>query len=372
MDSKAMTNEDIRAVSACFSTVGTYDSFSPISDGHINRTYTLNYQTPAGRKRYVLQAVNTTVFTKPVELIENISRVTDFLRKKIRAEGGDPARETLRLVEAKDGKLYVENEGGFWRLYDFIEGAVAYQTVERPVLFENAARAFGKFQRLLSDYPAATLHETIPHFHDTPKRFRDFHAALEADVAGRRKTAEKEIAFYLAQEPISGTITNEIARGNIPLRVTHNDTKLNNIMMDEKTDQAVCVIDLDTVMPGSALYDFGDSIRFGASSGAEDEQDVDKIFMRLDLFQSYTAGYLEEAKTALTEAEIARLPMSAILMTLECGVRFLTDYLNGDTYFQTGYPTHNLVRCRTQAKLVADMLQKQDQMAQIVSDICKQ
>ena len=154
--------------------------------------------------------------------------------------------------------------------------------------------------------------------------------------------------------------------------MTHNDTKLNNIMMDEKTDQAVCVIDLDTVMPGSALYDFGDSIRFGASSGAEDEQDVDKIFMRLDLFQSYTAGYLEEAKTALTEAEIARLPMSAILMTLECGVRFLTDYLNGDTYFQTGYPTHNLVRCRTQAKLVADMLQKQDQMAQIVSDICKQ
>ena len=367
-----MTNEDIRAVSACFSTVGTYDSFSPIFDGHINRTYTLNYQTPAGRKRYVLQAVNTTVFTKPVELIENISRVTDFLREKIRAEGGDPARETLRLVEAKDGKLYVENEGGFWRLYDFIEGAVAYQTVERPVLFENAARAFGKFQRLLSDYPAATLHETIPHFHDTPKRFRDFHAALEADVAGRRNTAEKEIAFYLAQEPISGTITDEIARGNIPLRVTHNDTKLNNIMMDEKTDQAVCVIDLDTVMPGSALYDFGDSIRFGASSGAEDEQDVDKIFMRLDLFQSYTAGYLEEAKTALTEAEIALLPMSAILMTLECGVRFLTDYLNGDTYFQTGYPTHNLVRCRTQAKLVADMLQKQDQMAQIVSDICNQ
>ena len=371
MDSRAMTNEDIRAVADAFCTEGQYDTFSPISDGHINRTYALTFHTPHGRKRYVLQAVNTAVFTEPVLLIENIRNVTDFLREKIRAQGGDPARETLQLVAAKDGKWYMENKGGFWRMYHYIEGAVAYQTVERPALFQNAARAFGKFQRLLSDYPAATLHETIPHFHDTPKRFRDFQQALEKNAAKRCDTAEKEIAFYLSHQSIAGTITDEIAKGNIPLRVTHNDTKLNNIMMDEKTDQAVCVIDLDTVMPGSALYDFGDSIRFGASSGAEDEQDVDQIYMRMDLFESYTKGYLEEAKTALTPAEIDGLPMSAVIMTLECGLRFLTDYLNGDTYFQTDYPTHNLVRCRTQAKLVEDMLQKQDQMHRIVRQAAK-
>lgn len=368
MNRKAMSEQDVRDVIGNFQIEGTFMSFRPINDGHINCTYAVSFtQTGGDVKRYVLQAVNTSIFRNPVELIENIRSVTEFLRKKIAAQGGDPERETLQLVPAADGKYYFENEAGFWRVYRYIEGAIAYQSAEKPVLFRNSAVAFGRFQKLLADYPAQTLHETIPQFHDTPKRYRNFHAALATDKAGRKKDVEKEIAFYLEHEKIADTITSKIAAGEIPLRVTHNDTKLNNIMMDAVTDEAVCVIDLDTVMPGSALYDFGDSIRFGASSGKEDEKDIDSIFMREDLFEAYTEGYLSQARDSLTEREISLLPMGAVLMTLECGLRFLTDYLDGDTYFAVHYPGQNLDRTRTQAKLAWDMEQKYARMEQIVA-----
>jgi len=239
--------------------------------------------------------------------------------------------------------------------------------VERPILFYNAARAFGKFQRLLADYPAATLHETIPQFHDTGKRFRDFCASVQNNKAGRKALVADEISFVQARETDCTIVTELITAGKMPLRVTHNDTKLNNIMIDNQTDEGVCIIDLDTIMPGSPLYDFGDSIRFGASSAAEDDKDLNKVFMKLDLFESYTKGFLSEVGSALTESELSHLAFSAKLMTLECGMRFLADFLDGDFYFATHYDGQNLDRARTQFKLVADMESKMNQMQAVVA-----
>ena len=344
----------------------------PFGCGHINATFAVYFKSETRPpRRYILQRINTNIFCDPDGLMENIVNVTAFLRKKIIAAGGDPDRETLTVIFTRDGKPYYRDaEGRCWRAYGFIENATSYQSVERPVLFYNAARAFGKFQRLLADYPAATLHETIPQFHDTGKRFRDFCAAVQNDKAGRRALVADEISFVLARETDCTIVTGLIAAGKMPLRVTHNDTKLNNIMMDNQTDEGICIIDLDTIMPGSPLYDFGDSIRFGASSAAEDEKDLDKVFMKLDLFESYTKGFLSEVGSALTETELEYLAFSAKLMTLECGMRFLADYLDGDCYFATHYEGQNLDRARTQFKLVADMEAKMDQMQAIVRKYC--
>ncbi|MDD6176159.1 MAG: aminoglycoside phosphotransferase family protein, partial [Firmicutes bacterium] len=287
----------------------------PFGCGHINATFAVYFKSETRPpRRYILQRINTNIFCDPDGLMENIVNVTAFLRKKIIAAGGDPDRETLTVIFTRDGKPYYRDaEGRCWRAYGFIENATSYQSVERPVLFYNAARAFGKFQRLLADYPAATLHETIPQFHDTGKRFRDFCAAVQNDKAGRKSLVADEISFVLAREKDCTIVTGLIAAGKMPLRVTHNDTKLNNIMMDNQTDEGICIIDLDTIMPGSPLYDFGDSIRFGASSAAEDEKDLDKVFMKLDLFESYTKGFLSEVGSALTETELEYLAFSAKL-----------------------------------------------------------
>lgn len=318
--------------------------------------------------RYILQAVNTTIFTDPQGLMENIQGVTSHLRKKILEQGGNPERETLTLIPTLDGKLlYEDSQGGFWRSYAFIENATCHQSVDRPVLFTNAARAFGRFQKLLADYPADTLHETIANFHNTADRYALFEKAVAGDIAGRAASVEKEIRFFLDRKADGAVVTDAIAEGRLPLRVTHNDTKLNNIMMDNDTDEGICVIDLDTVMPGSVLYDFGDSIRFGASTADEDEQDLSLVSMDLGLFEAYTAGFLSEAGASLTREEIELLPFSAKLLTLECGMRFLTDYLNGDTYFRIHREHHNLDRCRTQITLVADMECKMEEMQRIVS-----
>lgn len=238
--------------------------------------------------------------------------------------------------------------------------------MDRPVLFTNAAKAFGHFQKLLADYPADTLHETIAGFHNTVDRYALFEKAVAEDKAGRAALVEKEIQFFLDRKADGTVVVDAIAKGQLPLRVTHNDTKLNNIMMDNETDEGICVIDLDTVMPGSVLYDFGDSIRFGASTADEDEQDLSLVSMDLELFEAYTAGFLSEAGSSLTAEEIRLLPFSAKLLTLECGMRFLTDYLNGDTYFRIHREHHNLDRCRTQMKLVADMEHKMEDMHKIV------
>ena len=335
--------------------------------GHINDTYRLTYETPQGTKRYILQRMSKSIFKKPVELMENVSGVTAWLRKKIIENGGDPERETLTLVKSNDGLPYfVDSTGEYWRVYLFIEGATCYDAVKDDNDFYQSAVAFGHFQRLLADYPAETLHETIKDFHNTPDRLEKFKKAVAEDICGRAASVQKEIDFILEREELTHALYDLQLDGRLPLRVTHNDTKLNNIMIDDETGKAICVIDLDTVMPGLTANDFGDSIRFGASTALEDEQDLSKVSCDLDLFDVYARGFIEGCGGALTDLEIDMLPMGAILMTFENGIRFLTDHLEGDHYFHIHREGHNLDRCRTQLTLVKDMQEKLPQMNAII------
>ena len=361
-----MSEELLNEVVEAFSFEGVLKKKKPYGSGHINDTYRLAVRTPGGQdKRFILQRMNKSIFTKPVELMENVSGVTSWLRKKIQENGGDVERETLNIVNDKDNNpYYVDSEGEYWRVYLFIEDATSFDMVKDDNDFYQSAVAFGHFQRLLADYPAETLHETIVNFHNTVDRFRKFKEAVAADSEGRAKDVQDEIRFVLDREELAHTLCDLQEKGEIPLRVTHNDTKLNNIMIDNETGKAICVIDLDTVMPGLSVNDFGDSIRFGASTGAEDEQDLSKI--SCDLHEVYTKGFIEGCAGALTDIELDMLPMGAILMTFECGMRFLTDYLEGDHYFKIHREGHNLDRCRTQFKLVADMEEKLPQMKAIV------
>ena len=340
----------------------------PYGNGHINDTCLVVCETPEGKKkRYILQKMNHSIFKAPEQLMENVVNVTEYLRKVILAQGGDPDRETLNVVKAKnDSSYYVDQKGDYWRMFLFVEGTVCLEMVESAKDFYDSGVAFGNFQKMLADYPAKTLHETIPNFHNTPSRFRDFQKAVQEDKMGRAASAQEEIAFALARENDTKVLTDLLKAGELPLRVTHNDTKLNNILFDENTKKAICIIDLDTVMPGLSHYDFGDSIRFGASTGAEDEKDLSKIEMDLALFEAFTKGYLEGCGGSLTEKEIEMLPMGAKLMTYECGIRFLADYLEGDVYFKIHREGHNLDRARTQFKLVKDMEDKWTEMAAIV------
>lgn len=340
----------------------------PYGNGHINDTFLLTFDLGEGEmKRVILQRMNKSIFTKPVELMENVMNVTAYLRNKIIENGGDPERETLNVIPTVDGApCFVDSEGEYWRAYKFIEGATSYDQVETPEDFYQSAVSFGHFQRMLADYPADTLHETIEGFHDTKARFEVFKKAVADDVCGRAASAQKEIQFVLDHEDVANVFGDMLAKGELPLRVTHNDTKLNNIMIDDQTRKGICVIDLDTVMPGLAMNDFGDSIRFGASTGAEDERDLDKIWCDMELFDIYAKGFIEGCDGKLTAKEIEMLPMGAKVMTYECGMRFLTDYLQGDTYFKIHREGHNLDRCRTQFKLVADMEAKWDTMNEII------
>lgn len=336
--------------------------------GHINDTFLVHLQKKDGTEgRVILQRMNTSIFKEPERLMENILNVTSFLRDKIIQNGGDPDRETLNVVPTKGGKAYfVDSEGKYWRCYIFIEDATGYDKVEDPEDFYQSAVSFGRFQQLLDDYPAETLHETIKGFHDTKARFEVFKKAVADDVCGRVASVKDEIDFYLSREDVANVFGDLLAKGELPLRVTHNDTKLNNIMIDNQTHKGICVIDLDTVMPGLAMNDFGDSIRFGASTAAEDEADLDKVWCDMELFELYAKGFIEGCGGKLTDKEIELLPMGAKVMTYECGMRFLTDYLQGDVYFKTHREGHNLDRTRTQMKLVQDMEIKWDIMNAIV------
>jgi len=336
--------------------------------GHINDTFLLTYQrTEEEPAKMILQHMNKNVFPKPVEVMENVMGVTNFLRKKIEAAGGDPMRETLNAIPVTDGlPYYVDADGEYWRAYAYISGTTSYDVVENEEIFYESARAFGRFQNLLSDYPAETLHETIEKFHDTRNRFANFKKAVEADAIGRAAEVQEEIAFVLEREDVANFFSELLEQNALPLRVTHNDTKLNNVMLDSITQKGICVVDLDTVMPGLAMHDFGDAIRFGASTGDEDEKDLSKIWCDMNLFEVFTKGFLEGCGDTLTEKEIELLPMGAKVMTYECGMRFLTDYLQGDTYFRIHRPEHNLDRARTQFKLMADMEAKWDIMESIV------
>ncbi|MCM1136406.1 MAG: aminoglycoside phosphotransferase family protein [Clostridium sp.] len=365
---KNLTDDIIKDAISQFATEGVLKKMCPYGNGHINDTFLLTYETPNGRqKQYILQRINHTIFKAPRQLMENLVNVTEYLRKIIIANGGDPDREMRNVVKTKSGENYYEDaDDNFWRVLLFIENTLCLEQVESKKDFYDSAVAFGNFQRLLADFPAETLHETIPNFHNTPSRFQDFTAAVQRDKLGRAKLAEKEIAFALEREKDSSLLTDLLAAGKLPLRVTHNDTKLNNILFDADTKKALCVIDLDTVMPGLSLYDFGDSIRFGASTGAEDEQDLSKVELDLELFEAFTMGFLEGCGGSLTDLEIEMLPTGAKLMTYECGLRFLADFLDGDVYFKIHREGHNLDRARTQFKLVADMEKKWEDMAAIV------
>ena len=350
-----------------FDLKGTLVEIKEFGNGHINTTFLVKLDVDGEIKSYVLQLINTDIFKNPDELMHNIMGVTSFLRKKIEENGGDPTRETLNVIKTRDGKGYCkDDEGKCYRMYDFIKNTVSYDSVTCPEDFYASAEAFGNFQYMLADYPAETLYETIPNFHNTGKRYKDFCAALEADVCGRAASVAEEIAFVKDRAEQMTWLTDRLAKNELPLRVTHNDTKLNNIMMDKDTGKAVCVVDLDTVMPGLSLYDFGDAIRFGASTGAEDETDLSKIWMDLGLYEQYVIGYLKGCKGSLTELEVEMFPEGAKMMTLECGMRFLADYLSGDTYFKIHREHHNLDRARTQFKLVKDMEDKWDEMKAIV------
>ncbi len=357
---------NIPEVCAQFDVKGKFIDAIPYGEGHINNTFLVN----TTGNRYILQRVNSDVFKNPGEVMNNIAAVTEFLHKKIIASCGDPYRETLTLIPTKSGHHFLVTENGdLFRMYLFIGNAISYQKVETPALFYRIAKAFGKFQKMLDGFPAEQLHETIPNFHNTVSRYEAFKKAVSEDKEKRGTSVAKEIEFALARENDAGIIMDAINDGSVPLRVTHNDTKLNNILVDESTGEGICVIDLDTVMPGSMLFDFGDSIRFGASTAAEDEKDLDKVWMDLELFEQYAKGYIEELHTSMTEKELELLPISAKLMTLECGIRFLGDYLDGDHYFRIHYPEQNLDRARTQFKLVADMESKMETMQNIVKEL---
>ena len=336
-------------------------------EGHINNTNLVTVSSDTGTKKYILQRINTDIFTNPKELMENICNVTSYLKTVIEKHGGDTERETMTVVYTRNGQPYfTDSEQGVWRVFTYVEHTICLQQCRDANDFYTSAKAFGQFQKNLADYDASTLHETIPDFHNTPDRFRKFKEALSADVMHRAAEVADEIAFIEAHEADCSYMTDLLDAGKLPLRVTHNDTKLNNILLDDQTGEALCIIDLDTVMPGLAANDYGDSIRFGANHSAEDEQDLNKVNFSLELFEAYTKGFLEIAGDALTPLEIETLPWGAKLMTLECGIRFLTDYLEGDHYFAIHRPGQNLDRARTQFKLVRDMEACWTEMNEIV------
>ena len=351
---------------------GEIRSIVPFGSGHINDTYRVEIAEEGQTHFYVLQRMNTNVFPDPEMLTNNATKATHFIRKKLRARGEDPEHGTIRFYPAEDGKYFIyDDEGLCWRFENLIDHTVCYDLATSPEMFEATGVAFGQFMADLADFPADQLGEVIPNFHHTGIRFETFCKAVEEDLSGRKDTCLKEIEFALARKDLAWSLVNQLAAGEIPVRVTHNDTKINNILMDEKTNLPVCIIDLDTIMPGAAAYDFGDSIRFGASNAEEDEKDLSKVFMRLDLFEAYARGYLGIVGKKLSEAEAKSLALGAMVITYETGIRFLGDYLNGDTYFKIAYPDHNLVRARTQLKLVEDMEAKQDKMYEIVEKYWK-
>ncbi len=331
--------------------------------GHINHTLKITTDTGA---EYVLQKINKYVFRDPIRLMNNVSAVTDFIRKKV----ADP-RLVLHFIPTHTGLYYYrDRKGEFWRMYDFV-GGFCLDTPESDEDFYQSAVAFGRFQDLLSDFPAHTLYETIPEFHNTIDRYRQFKESVERDAVGRAKSARNEIHYLLKREQKVSTLQQMLEAKELPLRVTHNDTKLNNVLLDRQTRKSLCVLDLDTVMPGLSLYDYGDSIRFGAATAAEDEPDFDKMHLDLHLFKVYTKGFLEAAPS-LTDKEVELLPMGALTMTTELATRFLKDYLDGDLYFKTAYPEHNLIRARAQIALAIDMEQKWEDMNRIVAEVAAQ
>ena len=369
------TQKEITDILFNFSIAGKFISYAPLDDGHINDTFKVTYSVGGKELHHLLQRINTDVFKQPDLLMANVGYVTSFLRDKIIASGGNPERETLYCKPCKDGKkYYIDPKGKVWRLYNFVEDSFSYNSIESPEVFYRAGQAFGQFQRQLSDFPIDSLAETIPDFHNTAKRYHNLVVSIEKNASGRAVCAAPEIEFARQRRNETYILTGKAEIGDLPIRVTHNDTKLNNVLFDKKTNTPICVVDLDTVMPGLSVYDFGDAIRYGANTAAEDEKDISKVSLDINLYEQYVRGFLSTAGESLTAEEVACMPLSAKIMTLECGMRFLTDYIDGDVYFKTAYKEHNLVRCRTQFALVSDIEKKFDEMLEITaraySEIC--
>ena len=363
-------NEQIQKVIRSFVLPQGEIEAAPFGNGHINDTLCVTVHADKGDQQFVLQHVNQYVFKKPVEVIENIEKVTAYLSSVIRAEGGDPVRGTLTLVSAKDGRNYViDGDGELWRMYLMVGGTKSVDLPDTPELLRLCGSAFGRFQQQLGSFDASMLHETIVDFHYTPARYQQLMDAIERNEVGRLDSVQAEVAFCRQYEREVHTLTDALKNGEIPLRVTHNDTKINNVLLDETTGEGVCVVDLDTVMPGLAAYDFGDAIRAGAGTAAEDEPDASKMTLNAGMFRAFAEGFLSECGAALNAREKELLPMGAKLMTLECGMRFLADHLNGDKYFKVHRENHNLDRARTQFALVRSMEAQWDELQKIISDI---
>ncbi|MFA6568646.1 MAG: aminoglycoside phosphotransferase family protein [Victivallales bacterium] len=353
---------NLKEVSGNFNIAGDLVGASPYGSGHINDTFAAIFSQGGANVRYIIQRINHNIFKNPVALMDNIDRVTSHIHGKL-ASSGEASRRALSLIKSVSGlPYYLDGEGNYWRTYIFVENAKTYDIIETPEQAFQAAKAFGGFQKNLVDLPGKRLSETIPDFHNTPKRFEAFEKALASDSCNRAKSAKAEIEFATGRKNVSALLLNLSKEGKIPERITHNDTKLNNVLLDDKTGEAVCVIDLDTVMPGLALYDFGDLVRTSTSPAAEDEKDLGKVRMQMHMYKALVEGYLSTAKEFLNKTEIAHLAFSGKLITLEIGLRFLTDYLSGDTYFKTHREGHNLDRCRTQFKLVSLIEEQEEKM----------
>lgn len=361
--------QDLTHVCENFGIKGELTHVHRYTDGHINSTYLAVFENVGEVHKYIVQKFNTVVFKSPEKIMQNTVGVETHLRAKMKAEGADYKRGTLNFLKTNEGNYLYYVDNSCWRIYDFVDNSYTCNVIEDKSIFKDAGKNFGLFQKRLSDYPIETLHETIENFHNTPVRFETFIKAVEADVVGKCSQVQKEIDFVIAHKEATQKVMDLHKQGLIPLRVTHNDTKLNNILFDNDTKKGICIIDLDTIMPGLSLYDFGDSIRFGANTAVEDETDLSKVSVSLELFEAYAEGFLGECAGALTEAEVDNLAFSAILMTLECGIRFLTDHIQGNVYFAVKHDSHNLDRARNQFKLVESMEENFDEMKKIIERV---
>jgi hypothetical protein len=367
----AYQEKQLQEISKKFQIYGEILHAETLKIGHINETYTATYDQGGTRVRYIHQKINRNVFKNPGAVMKNVMRVTTHIRKKQEGRNlRDATRRSLIVIPTRDGKSFYQNgDTEVWRTFVFIEGVETYEAVQSPAQAYQAGRAFGEFQQLLVDLPGERLMETIPDFHHTRKRFLAFQQAVEKDRYNRARDAKREIEFALKHEPMVDVILSAMMKGKIPERITHNDTKFNNVMLDVLTGEAMCIVDLDTVMPGCALYDFGDMVRTTTSPTLEDELDLSKVRMQMPMFKKLAEGYLSAAGQFLTKTEKAHIAFSGKLITFEIGIRFLTDYLSGDTYFRIHRPAHNLDRCRTQFKLVESIESQEDAMQKYVNKL---
>lgn len=356
----------VQEICASFCIGGKYLGCRELTTGNINRTYQVHYVREGIDKYYIVQRINKSVFKNPEQVMDNIVRVTAYVRENIVKKSLSTKRFVLRVFSGNDGRPFViDNKGDYWRCYRFIADSVTYDSTDDLTVIENAGKAFGRFQNCLDGFDASSLYITIPDFHNTKKRYVDFHRAIESDSVGRVKSVGKEIEDILSFEEKATVLQGYLDAGNIPLRVTHNDTKCNNVCFDKVTGEALAVLDLDTVMPGAVAHDFGDAVRFIANTTVEDDPDTDKVALDLDKYEAFTKGFIPEVAHTLTDLEKETMNLGVLTMAVELATRFLTDYISGDTYFHVKYPGHNLDRARNQIALAKDILKKKEQIEKI-------